>query len=46
MKFEILDEIAEAETFAAGSGIREVAACGDAMGAAAGASEKVSRAFA
>lgn len=24
MKFEILDEIAEAETFAAGSGIREV----------------------
>ena len=25
MKFEILDEIAEIETFAAGSGIREVA---------------------
>ena len=25
MKFEILDEIANAETFAAGSGIREVA---------------------
>lgn len=34
MRFEILGEISDIETFAAGSGIREIADCAGSMGAA------------
>jgi hypothetical protein len=40
MHFEILGEIAEAETFAAGSGIREIARLRRIYGVAAGANAK------
>jgi hypothetical protein len=50
MRFEILGEIADAETFATGAGIREIARlrrvyCDESMGAAAGASVRGSPAF-
>jgi hypothetical protein len=32
MRFEILGEISDIETFATGSGIREITACGGATG--------------
>jgi len=40
MRFEILDEIADIETFAAGAGIREIGGCAKSTDPAAGVSAK------
>jgi len=45
MAFEILGEISQVETFATGSGIREIALCEKSTDAAVGANERGSLAF-